>query len=124
MLRASMRGCQHIRQAESGRPAIVERRQRLIAENQRMAADCRRVIAGVNCGRSLPTIPEPSEGVLSCALPLRGSGKQASRSVDTMRETVGLTRDLCGIIQRTSYDTLGAQCRDRVKQAIKDGIAV
>ena len=37
---------------------------------------------------------------------------------------MGLTRDLCVIIHGTSSATLGAECVDRVKQAIADGIAV
>lgn len=35
-----------------------------------------------------------------------------------------LTRDLCEIITATCFDTLGAECVERVKQAIKDGVAV
>lgn len=37
---------------------------------------------------------------------------------------MGLTQDLCGIIHATRYESLGDQCIHRVKQAIKDGIAV
>jgi 2-methylcitrate dehydratase PrpD len=37
---------------------------------------------------------------------------------------LGLTRELCTIIDATRYETLGADCIYRVKQAIKDGIAV
>ena len=37
---------------------------------------------------------------------------------------MGLTRDLCVIIHGTSSTALGAECVDRVKQAIADGIAV
>ena len=37
---------------------------------------------------------------------------------------MGLTRDLCEIIDRTTYESLGSECSERVKQAIKDGIAV
>jgi 2-methylcitrate dehydratase PrpD len=37
---------------------------------------------------------------------------------------VGLTHDLCVIIHGTSSTALGAECVDRVKQAIADGIAV
>ena len=37
---------------------------------------------------------------------------------------MGLTRDICEIMHATNYDTLGAECIDRVKQAIKDGVAV
>lgn len=36
----------------------------------------------------------------------------------------GLTQDLCAIIHATSYASLGEECVHRVKQAIKDGIAV
>jgi len=35
-----------------------------------------------------------------------------------------LTRDLCNIITATRFETLGAGCVQRVKQAIKDGVAV
>lgn len=37
---------------------------------------------------------------------------------------VGVTQELCRVITRTRYENLGAECIDRVKQAIKDGIAV
>jgi 2-methylcitrate dehydratase PrpD len=37
---------------------------------------------------------------------------------------VGLTKDLCEIIHATSFDTLGAECVARVKDAIADGVAV
>jgi len=37
---------------------------------------------------------------------------------------LGLTQDLCAIIHATRYDSLGDECVQRVKQAIKDGIAV
>ena len=37
---------------------------------------------------------------------------------------MGVTQELCRIISRTRYENLGAECIDRVKQAIKDGIAV
>jgi 2-methylcitrate dehydratase PrpD len=37
---------------------------------------------------------------------------------------MALTRELCGIIRATTYDSLGGECVHRVKQAIKDGIAV
>lgn len=40
-----------------------------------------------------------------------------------MSET-GLTRDLCQIIRATTFESLGDECVQRVKQAIKDGIAV
>jgi aconitate decarboxylase len=35
-----------------------------------------------------------------------------------------LTRELCEIITATRFETLGAKCVQRVKQAIKDGVAV
>lgn len=35
-----------------------------------------------------------------------------------------LTRELCEIITATRLETLGAECVERVKQAIKDGVAV
>lgn len=37
---------------------------------------------------------------------------------------MGLTRDICNIIHSTTYESLGDECVHRVKQAIKDGIAV
>ena len=37
---------------------------------------------------------------------------------------MGLTRDICNIIHATTYESLGEECVHRVKQAIKDGIAV
>lgn len=37
---------------------------------------------------------------------------------------MGLTQDLCAIIHATRYESLGDECVHRVKQAIKDGIAV
>ena len=37
---------------------------------------------------------------------------------------MGLTRDLCQIVHSTRYESLGAECVDRVKQVIMDGIAV
>ncbi len=37
---------------------------------------------------------------------------------------MGVTQELCRVITRTRYENLGAACIDRVKQAIKDGIAV
>ena len=37
---------------------------------------------------------------------------------------VGLTQDLCAIIHATRYESLGDDCIHRVKQAVKDGIAV
>src|SRR6188508_427942 len=37
---------------------------------------------------------------------------------------MGLTHDLCHIIAATTYESLGAACVSRVKQAIQDGIAV
>ncbi len=37
---------------------------------------------------------------------------------------MGLTNELCGIIHATRYESLGADCVARVKQAIQDGIAV
>ncbi len=37
---------------------------------------------------------------------------------------MGLTREICEIIDATQYDALGDECIDRVKEAIKDGIAV
>jgi 2-methylcitrate dehydratase PrpD len=36
----------------------------------------------------------------------------------------GLTERLCGLIRDTTYDTLGAECIARVKQAITDGVCV
>ena len=35
-----------------------------------------------------------------------------------------LTQELCEIITATRFETLGAACVQRVKQAIKDGVAV
>lgn len=40
-----------------------------------------------------------------------------------MRQTP-VTRDLCEIIRATTFESLGSECVYRVKQAIKDGIAV
>lgn len=37
---------------------------------------------------------------------------------------MGITEKICGIMHAATYDTLGADCIDKVKQAIKDGIAV
>lgn len=37
---------------------------------------------------------------------------------------MGLTHDLCQIIHATGYESLGGECVDRVKEAIKDGVAV
>lgn len=37
---------------------------------------------------------------------------------------MGLTRNICSIIHATSHESLGDACVHRVKQAIKDGIAV
>lgn len=37
---------------------------------------------------------------------------------------MGLTRDLCGLIHATRYESLGDACVARVKQAIQDGVAV
>lgn len=37
---------------------------------------------------------------------------------------MGLTQDICSIIHATTYESLGEECVRRVKQAIKDGIAV
>lgn len=37
---------------------------------------------------------------------------------------MGLTQELCGIIHAARYESLGDECIHRVKQAIKDGIAV
>jgi 2-methylcitrate dehydratase PrpD len=37
---------------------------------------------------------------------------------------LALTRDICSIIHATTHESLGDQCVHRVKQAIKDGIAV
>src|SRR6476620_6554224 len=37
---------------------------------------------------------------------------------------MGLTQDLCKIIHGTTYESLGADCIARVKDAIKDGVAV
>ena len=37
---------------------------------------------------------------------------------------MGLTRNLCEMIQATRYETLGDECVLRVKQAIQDGVAV
>ena len=37
---------------------------------------------------------------------------------------MGLTQELCTLIHATSYESLGAECIHRVKQAIKDGVAV
>ena len=37
---------------------------------------------------------------------------------------MGLTNELCKIIHATNYESLGADCVARVKQAIQDGIAV
>ena len=37
---------------------------------------------------------------------------------------MGVTGELCSVIAATTFDTLGADCVRRVKQAIKDGIAV
>lgn len=37
---------------------------------------------------------------------------------------MGVTGKLCSVIAATTFDTLGADCVRRVKQAIKDGIAV
>lgn len=37
---------------------------------------------------------------------------------------MGLTQDICEIIHATTYESLGIDCIDRVKQAIKDGVAV
>jgi len=37
---------------------------------------------------------------------------------------LALTRDICSIIHATTYESLGDECVHRVKQAIKDGIAV
>ncbi len=37
---------------------------------------------------------------------------------------MGLTQELCAIIHATGYESLGDECVHRVKQAIKDGIAV
>ena len=37
---------------------------------------------------------------------------------------MGLTQDICEIIHATTYESLGDDCIHRVKQAIKDGIAV
>jgi aconitate decarboxylase len=38
--------------------------------------------------------------------------------------STGLTRRLCEIVHATRYESLGAECVDRVKQAIQDGVAV
>jgi 2-methylcitrate dehydratase PrpD len=38
--------------------------------------------------------------------------------------SLGLTQDLCRIIHATRYESLGEDCIFRVKQAIKDGVAV
>lgn len=43
---------------------------------------------------------------------------------DNRDTTLGLTHDLCRIIHATNYESLDAACVHRVKQAIKDGIAV
>jgi 2-methylcitrate dehydratase PrpD len=37
---------------------------------------------------------------------------------------LGITRDICEIIHATTYESLGEECIQRVKQAIKDGVAV
>lgn len=37
---------------------------------------------------------------------------------------MGLTNDICGIIHATRFESLGAECVARVKQAIQDGVAV
>jgi len=37
---------------------------------------------------------------------------------------LGLTQDICEIIHATTYESLGNDCIHRVKQAIKDGVAV
>ena len=37
---------------------------------------------------------------------------------------MGLTDELCKIIHATRYESLGADCVARVKQAIQDGIPV
>ena len=37
---------------------------------------------------------------------------------------MGLTQDICEIIHATTYESLGNDCIHRVKQAIKDGVAV
>ena len=37
---------------------------------------------------------------------------------------MGLTQELCAIIHATRYEALGDECIHRVKQAIKDGVAV
>ena len=37
---------------------------------------------------------------------------------------MGLTQDLCGIIEATHYESLGEACVSLVKRAIKDGVAV
>ncbi len=37
---------------------------------------------------------------------------------------MGITRDICEIIHATTYESLGEECIQRVKQAIKDGVAV
>ena len=37
---------------------------------------------------------------------------------------MGLTRDLCNLIAETRYESLGADCVDRVREVIKDGLAV
>ena len=37
---------------------------------------------------------------------------------------MGLTQDICEIIHATTYESLGTDCIHRVKEAIKDGVAV
>ncbi len=37
---------------------------------------------------------------------------------------MGITQDICEIIHATTYESLGEECTFRVKQAIKDGVAV
>lgn len=37
---------------------------------------------------------------------------------------MGLTQDICRIIHATDYESLGNECVQRIKQAIKDGVAV
>lgn len=37
---------------------------------------------------------------------------------------MGITQDICEIIHATTYESLGEDCIHRVKQAIKDGVAV
>ena len=37
---------------------------------------------------------------------------------------MGLTSEICNIIQATHYESLGEECVMRVKQAIQDGVAV